>query len=210
MNDNNPLGIEYRVVDETERDGQPARIVSGTRIYSAEAEELWDALTNADRISHWFLPITGELNIGGRYQLKGNAGGEILRCDRPNTLEVSWECADNVSWVTVRLEPADGGTRLTLEQIMLKDEASEARWKKYGPGATGVGWELGFLGLGQYLVNGDEFDREESNTWMTSEDGKSFIRQSAQAWGEMHIESGEDANIARAMAEETARGYCGE
>jgi peptidoglycan hydrolase CwlO-like protein len=36
------------------------------RSYDAEIEELWDAVTNAERIPRWFAPITGELKLGGR------------------------------------------------------------------------------------------------------------------------------------------------
>ena len=150
MDYSNALGIEYRVVKDAEYQGQPVRAVSGARTYDAEIEELWDAVTNAERIPRWFAPITGELKLGGRYQLEGNAGGEITRCDAPTALDITWEYYGNVSWVTVRLESVSDGTRLTLEHLMGKDEASEEHWKKYGPGATGVGWELGFLGLGLY------------------------------------------------------------
>ncbi len=205
------LGIEYRVVKDAEFQGQSVRIVSGARTYSAQTEELWDALTNAERIPRWFGPVSGELKLGGRYQLEGNAGGEITRCVPPTALDVTWEYAENVSWVTVRLEPVADGTRLTLEHIMAKDEASEAHWKKYGPGATGVGWDLGFLGLGLHLGSGGEaIEEEEHNSWMASSEGKAFIKNCARAWGDAHIECGEDDAIAAAMSEETAAFYCGE
>ncbi len=210
MDYSNALGIEYRVVKNAEHDGRPARIVSGARTYAAGTGELWDALTNAERIPRWFLPITGDLKFGGRYQLEGNAGGEITRCDPPEALDVTWEYAENVSWVTVRLEPDGDGTRLTLEHIMLKDEASEAHWKQFGPGATGVGWDLGFLGMGLHLETGEAVDQEESHAWMSSEAGKSFMRQCAKAWGEAHVNSGEDSEVAQAMSEQTAKAYCGE
>ncbi len=206
----NPLGIEYRVVKDAEHQGQAVRIVSGARTYDAEIEELWDAVTNADRIPRWFAPITGELKLGGRYQLEGNAGGKITRCDRPTAFDITWEYYGNVSWVTVRLETVSDGTRLTLEHLMGKDEASEEHWKKYGPGATGVGWELGFLGLGHHLQSGGEaIDEEENNKWMTSTEGLAFIRDCAKAWGEAHVRAGEDSATAEAMAEETATFYCG-
>ena len=41
--------------------------------------------------------------------------------------------------------------RVYAEHTMLKDEASEAHWKQFGPGATGVGWDLGFVGMGLHL-----------------------------------------------------------
>ena len=210
MDYSNPLGIEYRVLNDIERDGQPARVVSGTRTYPTSADDLWDAVTSADRIPRWFLPITGELKLGGRYQLEGNAGGEITRCDPPGALDVTWEYAENVSWVTVRLEPDGEGTRLTLEHIMLKDEASEKHWKQFGPGATGVGWDLGFVGMGLHLESGEAVDQAKSHAWMASEAGKSFMRECAKAWGEAHIKSGEAPDVAQVMAEQTAKAYCGE
>jgi hypothetical protein len=51
------------------------------RTYDATPEDVWDALTDPERIVRWFLPIKGDLRIGGRFSLEGNAGGEILRCD---------------------------------------------------------------------------------------------------------------------------------
>ena len=210
MDYSNPLGIEYRVVKDAEYQGQPVRVVSGARTYDAEIEDLWDAVTNAERIPRWFAPITGEFRLGGRYQLEGNAGGEITRCDRPTALDITWEFYGNVSWVTVRLESVSNGTRLTLEHLMRRDEESEAHWKKYGPGATGVGWELGFLGLGLHLQSsGDAIDEGENNEWMASQDGQAFIKSCAKAWGDAHAQAGEDLAIASAMAEETAAFYCG-
>lgn len=206
----NPFGIEYRVVNEIEHLGQPAHCVSGTRLYDTNVDDLWDAITNAERIPNWFLPISGDLKRGGRYQLQGNAGGEITCCDPPKALDVTWEYANNISWVTVRLEPQGDSTRLTLQHIMGKDEASEEHWKKFGPGATGVGWDLGFLGLGMHLRDRQAIDQAESFAWMGSEQGKTFIRQCAAAWGEAHIAAGESSDTANLMAEQTAKAFCGE
>ena len=89
---------------------------------------------------------------------------------------------------------------------MAKDEASEAHWKKYGPGATGVGWDLGFLGLGRYLQSGGAFDESK---FIASSDGKAFMKNCATSWSEAHIRSGEEAATASAMAAETAAFYCG-
>ena len=209
MDYSNAFGIEYRVVKDAEYNSQPVRVVSGARIFNTEIKELWDAVTNVERIPRWFAPITGELKLGGRYQLKGNAGGEIIRCDAPTALDVTWEFYGNVSWVTVRLESVSDGTRLTLEHVMGKDKASEAHWKKYGPGATGVGWEYGFLGMGLYLKSGEPVSESETNTWSATKDGKAFIEKCAKEWGEAHIVAGEDRAIAEAMAIETVMFYSG-
>ncbi len=210
MDFSNPLGIKYRVVKEVTHNGQSARIVSGSASFDTNLQDLWDAVTNAERIPRWFLPISGDLKPGGRYQLEGNAGGEITRCEPPEALDITWEYGGNVSWVRLRLDAHDGGTRLTLEHIMLKDEASEEHWRKYGPGAAGVGWDLSFVGLLLHIRTGKTVPQDESHAWMATEKGKMFIRECSGAWGDAHIDSGEDESTAKDMAEQTAKFYCGE
>jgi uncharacterized protein YndB with AHSA1/START domain len=79
----NALGAEFRRFEDRMHDGKPARVVVAARTYDTGTEDLWDALTSRERIPRWFLPIEGDLKLGGRYQLKGNAGGTISRCDPP-------------------------------------------------------------------------------------------------------------------------------
>lgn len=210
MDFSNPLGITYRVVKELTHQDQLARLVSGSAVFDTTPDDLWDAVTNPERIPRWFLPISGDFKVGGRYQLDGNAGGEITRCDPPEALDVSWEYGENVSWVRLQLAAHAEGTQLTLEHIMLQDEASEEHWRKFGPGATGVGWDLSFVGLQLHTQTRETVPQDESHAWMASEPGKTFIRQSAAAWGDSHVESGEDKAIAHTMAESTAKFYCGE
>ena len=66
------------------------RIVRLTRTYDAGIGDVWDALTTPERISRWFLPVSGDLRLGGRYQFEGQAGGSIVACERPNRLQVTW------------------------------------------------------------------------------------------------------------------------
>ncbi|MCG8457180.1 MAG: SRPBCC family protein [Holophagales bacterium] len=205
------LGTEFREVRDVEHDGRPARAVVGSRFYSTDPDDLWDALTCAERLPRWFLPVSGELRLGGRYRLEGNAEGTITRCDPPEALEITWEYSGNVSWVSVRLQAEEGGSRLTLVHTMTKDEESEAHWATYGAGATGVGWELSFFGLGLHLGSGGEaIDREATDAWLASDPGKAFVRSAAESWGRAHAEAGEDPQTARAMAERTAAFYTGE
>ena len=76
------LSAVERSVSALERGGQPARAVTLSRIYLTTVDDLWDAVTNPERIPRWFLPISGDLEAGGRYQLEGNAGGVIEACER--------------------------------------------------------------------------------------------------------------------------------
>ena len=124
-------------------------------------DDVWDALTDPGRIGRWFLPISGDYRLGGRYQFEGNAGGEILECDKPNRLKVSWVYMDtgnpaDVSEVELRLTP-DGDDATTLELVHTAI-VPEEMWDQYGPGAVGVGWEGGLLGLELHLLGGSVGD----------------------------------------------------
>jgi uncharacterized protein YndB with AHSA1/START domain len=204
----NAIGAEVREFVEREHEGKPARVVSASRLYHTDAEDLWDALTNAERLPRWFLPIEGELRLGGRYQLEGNAGGTITRCERPRALDVTWEFGGDTSWVNVRLTPEGKDTRLTLEHVMHAADGDE-HWTRFGPGAAGVGWELGLLGLGLHVESGEAVPPEANAAWMVSDEARAFIRASAEAWAAAHIAAGEAPEVARGMAERTAAFYTG-
>ncbi|MEM8941052.1 MAG: SRPBCC family protein [Pseudomonadota bacterium] len=211
MNYENALGIEFRETRDVVHNGGEARCVSGTREYPTDIDDLWDAVTNPERIPRWFLPISGDLQPRGRYQLEGHAGGDIIECDPPHRFYATWEYGGDVSWITVTLKAGAAGTTLTLEHIMPRDEKNEEHWGKYGPAATGVGWELAFLALDYILANpGAVIDAKENEAWMTSAAGKAFMRDSARQWGDAHIAAGKDPDAARAMADHTAGFYTGE
>jgi len=211
MNDETAVGIEFKSTKQVTHNGQAARTVSGSRYYDTNADDLWDALTSPERIPRWFLPISGELRAGGQFQLEGHAGGKVTRCEPPAAFDATWQYGDNISWITIRIKPENNGVRLTLDHIMLKDEEGEAHWKLYGPGATGVGWELSFLALNYHLANnGAAIDATENEAWLGSDAGKAFISKSAKGWGDAHVASGESEDTARDMAALTARFYTGE
>jgi uncharacterized protein YndB with AHSA1/START domain len=86
-----------------------ARVVTIRRVYDTTVEDLWDACTNPERIPRWFLPVSGDLREGGRYQLEGNAGGTISRCDPPTGFDATWEYGGEVSWIELRLSADPSG-----------------------------------------------------------------------------------------------------
>jgi len=132
------IGAVSRTVESRTHDGQPAHAVIASREYDTTVDDLWDALTSKERIPRWFLPVSGDLRLGGRYQLQGNAAGTITRCEPPRHLAVTWEFGGQVSWVDVRLAPtANGRAHLELQHVM---PVPDATWDQYGPGAVGVGW----------------------------------------------------------------------
>ncbi len=195
-----------RTVSSLERDGKPARAVTVARSYKTTVEDLWDAVTNGERIPRWFLPISGELKLGGRYQLEGNAGGVITACERPLYLTVTWEFGGEVSWVEVRISDEGAGqARLTLTHTAHLSE----HWSEYGPGATGVGWELGLMGLTLHLAQ-PSAPRPDEAVFSASPAGKSFIAGSSEGWGQASIVAGTDTEAALAAASRTTAFYTGE
>lgn len=201
------IGAVTREVQRREHEGRTARVVVATATYDTEIEDLWDAITNAERIPRWFLPISGDLRLGGRYQLKGNAGGEITRCEAPRRLDLTWEYGGDVSWVTVWLtEEPTGGTRLQLEHVA---HVTDERWAQYGPGAVGVGWDMALMGLRLYLSSGASNDPKEAQAWLASENGKDFARRSSEGWGRASIASGTEEAAANLAAERTTAAYTG-
>jgi uncharacterized protein YndB with AHSA1/START domain len=205
----NAIGAEFREVADRTWDGNPAKAVIAARVYDTDPDDLWDALTNAERLPRWFAPVSGEMRLGGRYQVEGNASGTVLRCDPGVALDLTWEFAGAMSWVTVRLAREGQGTRLTLEHIFSATDLDSEHWQKFGPAAVGVGWDLSFLGLGQHLVFKPGKPPEADPAWAASEEGKAFMRGSAEAWAEAHIASGEDPATAWRMAQSTASFYTG-
>ena len=181
-----------------------ARTVVISQSYDAAIEDVWDACTNPERIPRWFLPITGELKAGGRYQLQGNAGGTIERCDPPTSFAATWEFGGQVSWIEVRLVAEPGGTRLVLEHIAQVDDK---RWAEFGPGAVGVGWDMGFVGLAIYLSSGQAVDPGEGMAWAASADGRQFMSLASQRWCDASIAAGTDEAGARAAADRTIAAY---
>ena len=147
------LGAAERSVSLHERDGRPASGVTITRRLSSTVEDLWDAVTNGDRIPRWAMPISGDLELGGRYQLEGNAGGEITECERLSHFSLTWEFAGDLSWVDVRVMDDGAG----CAQLSVTHTAHlSPHWDQFGPGAVGVGWELALAGLALHLERPDE------------------------------------------------------
>ena len=156
-----------------------ARVVTLGQAYPDPIEDVWDACTNPERIPRWFMPISGDLQVGGHYQLEGNAGGTVERCDPPKSFAVTWEFGGEVSWVEVRLSPTpEGGTYFQLEHIAHVDDE---RWGEFGPGAVGVGWDLGLLGLATHLATGAAVAPDEGAQFAASEDGRMAVFRDARS-----------------------------
>ena len=156
------VGATRREVRVAERDGQPARQVVATRTYPTDPEDLWDALTSAERIPRWFLPVTGDLRVGGRYQLEGNAGGEVhgVRPAR-GASRSRGSTGGEASWVDRLADTATAPTARSLELVHTGGRAGGVLGPVYGPGAVGIGWDLALLGLARHLPGAESLSARE-------------------------------------------------
>jgi uncharacterized protein YndB with AHSA1/START domain len=185
---------------------QEARVVTVSRVYDTDVDDLWDACTNPERIPRWFLPVTGELRQGGRYQLENHAGGTIESCDPPKSFAATWEYDGDVSWIEVRVTAEAGGARFELDHIAPVND----HWNRFGPGATGIGWDLALNGLALHLASGAAVDPAEAEAWAGSDEGKRFVTLASESWYEAMVAAGGDPAESRKQADRCTAAYRGE
>jgi uncharacterized protein YndB with AHSA1/START domain len=207
MDDAEKLAAEAeRGVSERMKDGKKLKVVRIARTYPTSIEDAWDALTNKERIPRWFLPVEGDLKVGGKYQLTGNAGGTITACTPPKFFAATWEYGPAVTFVEVTIAKDGDGARVTLEHLAEEEE----HWKKYGPGAVGIGWDLGMMGLGKHLSTGGSLKADEENAWVMTPDGRRFVELASEAWTAADVASGRKAEDARKAGARTTAFYTGQ
>ena len=200
----NELQSVDRSIKIHSRNQQAAATVILVRSFETSIATLWHALTDKKLLDTWFTPVNGSLELDGEYQLEGNAGGRITHCEPKRSFALTWEFAGNVSWVEIQVfKDTTSRAGLSLSHTSLIDD----HWATYGPGATGVGWELGLMALNIYLNQPQEkFSEEEL---ITSESGKNYIERVSDAWGEASISAGTDKTEAMDACRRTTSFYTG-
>ncbi len=193
-----------RRVEKRELGGKAACATILESVYDTEISNLWDALTNKKRLPRWFAPVDGDFKLGGRFQIKGNAEGEITHCEHEKRFELTWEFGGDVSWVIVEVKPDNDKARLFLEHLAYSESE---HFETYGPGATGVGWDLALVGCDYYVQTAQSI---EETDFMTSSKAKEIISYSAKDWGEEAIKAGFDRQESILAASTTEKFYLGE
>ena len=181
------------------------QVVAVCRNYDTAIEEVWDALTTPDRIERWLSPTTGEFRLGGRFAIKDNASGEILACEEPKLLRVTWEYGGQVSWVDATLNPSTEGTNLVVEHT---GAVPPEMWDQFGPGAVGIGWEMMFMGLAEHLKRPDEALPDPAGPEMVGPLNE-YMASSNTAWAEASVAAGTDPEQAHAAADRCLAFYTG-
>ena len=98
-----------------------ARVAVFTRTYETTIEDLWDACTDPERLRRWYVPVTGDLRVGGSFAQANMGSGTILACDAPHLLKLS--LGGGADEIELRLSPGaeDGTTTLELQHATTLD-----------------------------------------------------------------------------------------
>ncbi len=190
--------VEMRKIDSKEA---CATILES--VYDTDIADMWDALTNKERLPRWFAPVEGEFRLGGRYQIKGNAGGEITKCIDKKRFDLTWEYGGDTSWLSVMIRQDGDKVWLCVEHLAY---TGSEHFETYGPGATGVGWDLALLGFSVYLKTGMSANDADL---MNSPELKEIIPLCAKEWGQAAIAAGYDKDNAILAATNTEKFYLG-
>ncbi len=98
-----------------------ARVAVFQRVYDAPIEDVWDACTNPDRLRRWYVPVSGDLRLGGKFAQAGMGSGTIVRCEGPNRLTL--DLANGVDEIDLRLSTnQSGATVLELQHATTCDQ----------------------------------------------------------------------------------------
>lgn len=200
------IGAVTRGLEARDREGRRTLVSIIGQCYDTGVEDLWEACTSPERLARWFAPVSGDLRPGGKYQVEGNAGGTIQTCEAPRSFSATWEYGGEVSWIAVRVAPEGEGARLTLEHTAYADGMVEF-WERFGPGATGVGWDLALMGLARHLAG---IAQPPEEGWERTEEGRRFITGSSSAWAETSVAFGTSRTDAEAARDRTTAFYLGE
>lgn len=118
----------------TQDDGRPA--VRFSRTYGHPVERVWQFVTDADELAHWF-PSRAEIELrpGGTIKFSGDPNmeastGRVIAVDEPRHLSFAWG-DDELHFDLEALD--DGRTRFTLTNV-LGAENTAAR--------NSAGWEV--------------------------------------------------------------------
>lgn len=90
------------------------------RILATDVDDLWNAVTDRDRLARWMAPYTGDLRLGGEWSVLGNDGsvfsrGKVTECEPPHRFVTTWHAVEeSPTMLTVTVDPVPDGARLRL------------------------------------------------------------------------------------------------
>lgn len=180
MSEAESLNKTYRALGNAPVADGEGRSVVLRRTFAAEVTDVWKACTDKEQLAQWFSEVDGDFRQGGSFQVKDNAGGEVLHCEAPITLKTTWALGPGMTTeLELRFTPEGENATLELEHstpAAILDEMVAA----YGPGGTigvAVGWDLTLHMLGKHL-SGEAFDPV---TWESTDEAKEYAKSASEA-----------------------------
>jgi uncharacterized protein YndB with AHSA1/START domain len=166
-----------------------ARTARMRRSFDAPIEDVWDACTDPERLARWFLPVSGDLRLGGSFDIQGNASGEVLGCEPPRRLVLSWAFGERpVDEVELRLSPdGDAGTLLEIEHATVSDSVEWQGESYDSVFGVATGWEPAlWWALDAYLAG--TLPPDAATRWQTEGPPpkvEELMARSEAAWTEL-------------------------
>jgi len=132
--------------------------------FDTDVDDLWSALTDPDRLAHWFGEVEGELFQGGEFRVRialaGERRGQVDACEPPQRLVLTMRDPD----------PQPGQPEQTVIEAQLIAEGGQTRlvWEERGMPvkllpAYGAGIQIHVEHLADY-INGREL-RTVEDRW---------------------------------------------
>lgn len=107
------------------------------RILATDVDDLWNAVTDCDRLTRWMAPYTGDLVLGGTWQALGDDGavwcsGTVTECEPPHRFVTSWHAIEESPTVlTVTVDAVPDGARLRLHHEGVQSIDYGPGWQTY-------------------------------------------------------------------------------
>ena len=112
-------------------------LVRFAQTYPTTPEDLWDAVTDATRLSRWMAPFSGDLREGGHWVATYDDGsffteGVVTTCDAPRSFTTTWRARDeDETTLVVTVEAVSDGAALRLEHDRVGSRNYAPGWHTY-------------------------------------------------------------------------------
>ena len=128
--------------------------VEKQHFYKSPISEVWEAISDQDQISAWFIQADFKAEIGYEYTFKHEdttVTGKVLESDPVTNLVYTWivggtEVETEVRWT---LEEKDGGTLLTIRHTGFENYSEETAVSMFS--STQKGWDAVIKELTTFL-----------------------------------------------------------
>lgn len=138
-----------------------AGIVRMDDCFDTGIDDLWGALTNPDRLAHWFGEVEGELSPGGEFRVRialaGERTGRVEACEPPQRLLLTMRDPDP--------QPGQPGQTVIEAQLIAEGAQTRLVWEERGMPvnllpAYGAGIQIHVEHLADYISGRDLRDVE--------------------------------------------------